>query len=219
MKTQSILEMVLLAVVGAYIANEFLRTLDNTQANGDVQQSDYVPSYDPYAVDNSGTTVAPAMIDQSDKPRFSPRTLATSPQQMAKTTQNEGRSSTAYPDSGGNWTIGIGHLIVSGDGLSRQSVLTDAQIDALFAVDINNAENSIYSRVTVPLSQGEFDALVDFIFQFGDSKFGSSTLLRLLNQGNYNGAVAEFPKWNNVAGKANAQLTARRADNAATFLT
>lgn len=181
-------------------------------------EGDAIPPYDPYSTNDPNTTYA-GMITPMDKQRFSPRTLNTSGQELGKIAQFEGRRSTAYPDSDGNLTIGIGHKIIPGDGLTENSSLSDAQINSLYANDIANAETSVYSRVKVPLSQGEFDALVDFAFQFGDSKLGSSTLLRLLNAGNYNAAVSEFSKWINVGNKPNASLVARRADDANTFLT
>jgi lysozyme len=180
--------------------------------------SDYLPPYNPYSTDDPATAYA-GTLEPMTKQRYSPRALKTSSSQMAKIEQFEGRRYTPYQDSAGKLTIGVGHLIKSGDGLSAQSILNDAQVNSLYAGDLIDAENSIYSRVTAPLSQGEFDALVDFIFQFGDAKFGSSNLLRLLNLRNYENIPAEFSKWINVNGAASPQLVARRSDDASTFLT
>lgn len=208
------LEIILVGAVAAYIAIEFLRS--NEQAPE--QQSDYTPPYDPYSTSDPNTAYA-GTIEPMQKQRYSPRTLKTSGAELAKIIVFEGRRPTAYDDGAGNLTIGIGHLIRPGDGLSATSVLTTDQMNSIFADDIAEAENSIYNRVTAPLSQGEFDALVDFIFQFGDAKFGTSTLLRLLNLRNYDSIPAEFGKWINVAGNPSQQVMARRADDSATFLT
>lgn len=152
-------------------------------------------------------------------PNSAPSGMLTSPAGRSNIATWEGRRKNAYQDSAGNWTIGVGHKIVPGDGLAPNSAttITDQTIDALFADDIEEAETSVKSRVTVPLSQGQFDALVDFAFQFGDGKFGSSTLLRLLNSGDYAGAQAEFAKWIHVNNVPNQQLIARRNADAIMF--
>lgn len=109
--------------------------------------------------------------------------------------QFEGYRNAAYNDGFGNITIGIGHLIVPGDGMDANTVLTDDEVENLFANDLATAENAVKSYVTAPITQGMFDALVDFVFEFGSTKFASSTLLRLLNLRNYEAARAELSKW------------------------
>jgi lysozyme len=46
------------------------------------------------------------------------------------------------------------------------------------------------------LNQNQFDALVSFAFNVGDGAFRSSTLLRLLNQGQYDQVPAQLRRWN-----------------------
>lgn len=139
----------------------------------------------------------------------------------------EGRSKKAYPDSVGKWTIGIGHLIVPGDNLNAHSVISDATVDALFANDIDEAENIIKQYVKVPLTQSMFNALADFTFQFG-TKLGrasdgqASTLLKLLNQRDYVGAANQFKRWINIHNSVGQlipvpQLVQRRAAATAMF--
>lgn len=53
----------------------------------------------------------------------------------------------------------------------------------------------------VALTQDEFDALVDFVFNIGPTKFAASRLLHKLNKSDFNGAVAEFGKWSHAGGK------------------
>lgn len=198
--------------IGIYVASKLAESGSSTPEPAPTTS----PGYDPYSTGSN--SIFQGMVTPLSKERLSPRLLTTSANERAKIEGFEGRRYTAYRDPAGVLTIGVGHEIKAGDGLNAQSVLTDAQIDTLFDNDIFDAENSIYTRVIVPLSQGEFDALIDFIFEFGDTKFGGSTLLRLLNQEQYESVPAEFAKWVNVNGVPNAQVEARRTDDQNTFL-
>jgi lysozyme len=157
-----------------------------------------------------GSNTTPDYTDLS-APMVPANQLTTSQNGKDNIQRWEGYSRTAYQDIAGNWSIGIGHLIVPGDGLSSTSVLTDGQVYDLFAADLTNAEQGIYANVSVPISQGMFDALADFVFQFGAGKFASSTLLSLLNSGDYQGAANELPKWVHSGQTVVAQLVDRRA--------
>ena len=83
--------------------------------------------------------------------------------------------------------------------------------------DVHHAENCVNSLVAVPLTQGEFDALCSFAFNLGCSALRKSTLLRLLNQSDYDGAAAEFRKWNKAGGEVLAGLTKRRFEESQRF--
>jgi lysozyme len=151
----------------------------------------------------------------------SPAAMRTSAAGLQNIVRWEGRRNQAYTDVSGNWTIGIGHKIVAGDGLTPQSVLADTTVDAIFANDIEDAENIVKSVVTVPLTQGQFDALVDFAFQFG-TQLNSSTLLKKLNAGDYAGAAMELTRWVHSRTPAGQlvtvpQLVARRETAATMF--
>lgn len=146
---------------------------------------------------------------------FPANSLTTSQQGKDNIQRWEGFEHAAYKDIAGNWTIGVGHLIVPSDGLTPQSILTDGQVYDLFANDLTNAEHTVKSLVSVPITQGMFDALADFAFQFGYGNethhgLSNSTLLRLLNLGDYNGAAAELPKWVHSGNQIIAQLVDRR---------
>ena len=131
--------------------------------------------------------------------------------------EHEGRRLTAYRDSAGLPTIGYGHLIVAGDGLSINSTITEAQAEALLRADLATAINAVRSRVTAPLTQNQFDALVSLVFNIGAGAFRDSTLLRKLNQRDYNGARAEFARWNRAGGRVVQGLVNRRAAEEALF--
>lgn len=127
---------------------------------------------------------------------------------------------TAYPDPGSRdgkpWTIGWGH---TGPEVVEGLVWTQEQADAQFLIDVSRFEREVSSLVKVPLTQGQFDALVLFAYNVGSDidadniaeGLGDSTLLRKLNAGDYEGAALEFRKWNKNDGKVMRGLTRRRA--------
>lgn len=114
---------------------------------------------------------------------------------------------TAYDDGTGVITIGYGHTATARRGMT----ITKAQAENLFSSDLAPKENCVNRAVRVSLSQGQFDALVSLAFNIGCGAFQGSTLLRLLNEGNYKQAAEEFPKWNKGGGKVLGGLTKRRA--------
>jgi GH24 family phage-related lysozyme (muramidase) len=61
--------------------------------------------------------------------------------------------------------------------------------------DLLDAEMSVTRLVRVALTQGQFDALVDFCFNVGMGKLAASTLLKYLNAGEYGAAADESLQW------------------------
>ncbi|MGR2678743.1 lysozyme [Chromobacterium haemolyticum] len=129
--------------------------------------------------------------------------------------QFEGLRLKAYQDAVGVWTIGYGH---TGPDVTPGLVITQAQADALLARDLSRFESGVTRLVQVPLNQNQFDALVCFSFNLGLGALQGSTLLRLLNAGDYAGAAAQFPRWNKAGGKVLPGLTRRRVAEQALFL-
>jgi lysozyme len=76
--------------------------------------------------------------------------------------------------------------------------------------DVASAEATVKRDVRVELNQEEYDALVDLVFNIGSGNFETSTLLRKLNAGDTDGAIAEFAKWNKAGGVVLAGLVKRR---------
>jgi len=64
--------------------------------------------------------------------------------------------------------------------------------------------------VKVPLTQGQFDALVDFCFNLGEGRLASSTLLKVLNGARYEAAGEQLLRWDLAAGQVNTGLKGRR---------
>lgn len=126
---------------------------------------------------------------------------------LALTKSFEGLELKAYQDSVGVWTIGYGH---TGTDVKRGLVITEPQADILLAADVAWAVTAVNKSVTSAINQNQFDAMVDFTFNLGAANFTSSTLLRLVNAGDFTGAAAQFIRWNKAKGKVLAGLTRRR---------
>lgn len=120
----------------------------------------------------------------------------------------------AYQDIRGIWTIAWGH---TGPDVVEGLTCTQAQADTWLLQDTQNAQDHVNNLVTVPLTQGEFDALVDFAFNDGCGAFGGSTLLKLLNTGDYAAAAAQFQLWDHASGQVVAGLLRRRLAEVAEF--
>lgn len=130
---------------------------------------------------------------------------------------HEGLRLVAYPDPGTGgepWTIGVGHT----GGVKPGQRITHEQALQFLAEDLWIAEAAVSSKVTAPLTQNQFDALVSLVFNIGAGAFGGSTLLRLLNLRDYAGAAAQFLRWNKAGGREMPGLTRRRADERDRFL-
>ena len=103
----------------------------------------------------------------------------------------EGLRLKAYQDTKGIWTIGVGH---TGPEVVRGLWITRDKAYELFYKDVEWAEEAV-NEVKVPLTQNQFDALVSFVFNIGATAFAKSTMLRMLNVGDYEGAMKQFDRW------------------------
>ncbi|WP_434656946.1 lysozyme [Chromobacterium violaceum] len=130
--------------------------------------------------------------------------------------QFEGVRLAAYQDMVGVWTIGYGH---TGPDVKAGMTITQQQADQLLAADLEKFETGVRKAVIVPLNANQFSALVSFSYNLGLGNLRSSTLLRMLNKGDYDGAAAQFPRWNRAGGQAVPGLTRRRKAEQALFLT
>jgi lysozyme len=134
---------------------------------------------------------------------------------LAMTKAFEGLRLTAYQDVAGNWTIGYGHM---GPALLAGMTITQADADALLKADIADAVACVNRAVTEPITQNQFDALVDFCFNAGRGNFLQSTLLRKVNAGDFAGAAAQFGLWVHAGGVVVPALARRRKAEAEMFL-
>lgn len=126
----------------------------------------------------------------------------------------EGLRLRAYQDSGGVWTIGWGHTQHALAGM----IIIEVQAEALLSQDLIPVESAIDAHVKVPITQNQFDALVDFTFNLGIGAFEGSHLLKFLNAGDKYGAANEFAKWNHINGVVSSGLLRRRLAERDLFL-
>jgi lysozyme len=136
-----------------------------------------------------------------------------SPKCIALIQEFEGCELKAYQDSTGRWTIGYGHTFGVYQGLS----ISQAQANTFLTADVQNTSAQVTKYVTGTINQNQFDALVSFTFNEGIVRLAGSTLLALVNQGDFLGAAGEFAKWNEAGGVIVPGLERRRAAERALF--
>jgi lysozyme len=135
--------------------------------------------------------------------------------------QWEGFENKLYKDSVGLPTIGVGHLLskselssgkifINGVPAQYDGGLSDQQVLDLLSQDVNPAAQLVTNKVTVTLNQNQFDALTSFTFNVGGDAFIGSTLLKLLNQGQYDQVPAQLRRWNKAGGQVVQGLINRR---------
>jgi lysozyme len=125
--------------------------------------------------------------------------LQASPALYALIKESEGLQLISYKCPSGVWTVGWGHT----KGVKAGMKISLLQAEKMLHEDVAEAERAVKELVTVLLTQGQFDALVDFVFNVGPDidddtipeGLGDSRLLKLLNAGNYGGAAKEIDNW------------------------
>jgi len=134
-----------------------------------------------------------------------------------------------YLDPVGIWTIGWGHAIRVGNDFLRGKEnrakafalypggLTLAQAEALLKADLLTRCRDVTAMLKREVNDNQFAALVSFAYNCGVANLKQSTLLRLVNAGDFAGASREFVKWNKSAGQVLAGLTRRRQAEADLF--
>jgi lysozyme len=122
--------------------------------------------------------------------------------------KSEGFREHLYVDVAGFQTIGYGHRVTPAE--SFHAGISEAQAAAILANDLLEAERVVSRLVRVELTQGQFDALVDFCFNLGAGRLTTSSLLRDLNAGRYEIAAEQLLRWDFAGGVVNPGLKARR---------
>ena len=125
----------------------------------------------------------------------------------------EGCELEAYQCAAGVWTIGYGHT----KGVQPGDQWSEDHANHMLEVELEEYENYVSTAVTVPLSQNQFDALVSWVYNLGNGNLTSSTMLKVLNSGDYAGVPAQIKRWNKAGGKVLEGLTRRRQAEADMF--
>lgn len=119
----------------------------------------------------------------------------------------EGLRLTAYKCPAGVWTIGYGHT----KGVKMGQTITKAQAETLLRGDLLPCEEYVRG-LNLELTQGQFDALVDFCFNLGTAALQRSTLLQKIHTKADELTIRnEFTKWVNAGGVRLQGLVKRRA--------
>lgn len=120
----------------------------------------------------------------------------------------EGFRATTYLDPAGLPTIGYGHKLLPGESYPEGT--NESRAAELLTADAVIACRAVESLVKVPLTQSQFDALVDFCFNLGQGRLANSTLLRDLNAGDYDAARRQLLLWDHAGKQVVPGLQARR---------
>ena len=125
----------------------------------------------------------------------------------------EGCELEAYQDAVGIWTIGYGHI----KGVKEGMTITKPQAEEMLVHELAEYEQHVLNQVTISLDQCMFDALVSWTFNLGPTNLSSSTLLKVLNSGDYEEVPAQIKRWNKAGGKVLQGLVRRREAEALLF--
>lgn len=131
----------------------------------------------------------------------------------------------------GYWTIGWGHVVTDAKGRNFKgrsekkaayniypNGLTKEEVSTLLLDDVRKFAAYVADKVKVQLTDNQFSSLVSFCFNVGTGNFNRSSLLRLLNAGNYEAVPSEMKKWTKAGGKILPGLAKRRAAEADLWL-
>lgn len=137
--------------------------------------------------------------------------------------KSEGLRLEAYPDPGSKnglpVTIGYGTTRINGKPVSLGTKITKAQAESYLKADLQKFADKVAALIKVRLNKNQFGALVSFAYNIGLGAFERSTLLRLLNAGDYNSVPAQMRRWNKNDGKVMQGLVNRREDEIKLWLT
>lgn len=126
----------------------------------------------------------------------------------------EGCELEAYQCAAGIWTIAYGRIKEVKEG----HTCTQEQAEAWLDEELHEYQSYIDDMVEVDLEQCQFDALVSWVYNLGPSNLKSSTLLKVLNNSEYDEVPEQIKRWNKAGGKVLEGLVRRREAEALLFL-
>ena len=119
----------------------------------------------------------------------------------------------AYKCPAGVWTIGYGHT----KGVEPGDEWSEDHANHMLEVELEEYEGYVSKYVTAPLGQNQFDALVSWTYNLGGGNLSASTMLKVLNAGEYEEVPNQMLRWNKAGGKVLEGLTRRRQAEADMF--
>jgi len=153
-------------------------------------------------------------------PHFPVSSMTVSPAAVDFIKLKEGFEPIAYQDAVGVWTIGYGTTASAlGRKIGHNETITKAKATQYLLEHLEKSyTKSVKRNVKNDVTQGEFDAMVSFVYNLGSGNFKKSTLLKKFNSGDHFGAALEFIKWDKAGGKVLPGLTTRRKEEQDIFL-
>lgn len=142
----------------------------------------------------------------------------------------EGERLTVYLDNASppKWTVGVGHLVLASDTVRGQkihpfgpiTVITPEESEMFFARDVAEASEAVDGGVKRLANSNERTAMISLAYNIGATAFRNSTLLKLFNAGDKQGAADQFHRWvySGDKTKPNPGLVARRQRERELFL-
>ena len=125
----------------------------------------------------------------------------------------EGCELEAYRDSVNVLTIGYGHT----KNVQEGETITQEEAEKMLQEEMPEYEGYIENMVQASLSQCEFDALCSWVDNLGPTNLKESTLLKELNQANFDRVPDEIRRWNKAGGEVLGGLKRRREAEALLF--
>ena len=126
----------------------------------------------------------------------------------------EGCELKAYRCAANVLTIGYG----STKGVTEDMEITQEGAEELLQEEMHEYEGYINDMVKVPLEQHQFDSMVSWVFNLGSGNLSSSTLLKKINNSEYDEVPEQIKRWNKAGGKVLEGLVRRREAEALLFL-
>ena len=125
----------------------------------------------------------------------------------------EGCELEAYKCAAGVWTIGYGHTKDVREGMT----ISKEQADNMLLNELDIYCLHVEKAVEVDLKQCEFDALVSWTYNLGPTNLNNSTMLKVLNDKDFNEVPHQLKRWNKANGEVLQGLVRRREAEALLF--
>jgi len=125
----------------------------------------------------------------------------------------EGCELKAYRCAANVLTIGYGTT----KGVTEDMEITKEEAESILKEEMHEYEGYVNDMVKVPLKQNQFDAMVSWVFNLGSTNLSSSTLLKKLNNSEYDEVPSQIKRWNKAGGKVLDGLIRRREAEALLF--
>ena len=154
-----------------------------------------------------------------------------SPKAIKMISHHEGVRPKPYRCPAKLWTVGVGHVMFPEQGklkIDQRDAFVPPpeamrqysmeEVNEILRADLARFEKGVATYCPVPLTQGQFDALVSFSFNCGIGTLQRSTMRQKLLRGDMAGAAEELLKYCMGGGKILKGLQNRRLDERAVFL-